>query len=519
MIYRGPNFQRLPLQTVGSSSFGRYPKISVEKTMNMFESDGALVSYAGYKVAIPPSGLGDALEGRAIFSSTKFNRLVVVEGTGVYLVDVRYSQQYDEVTIYTVDRIGVLSSSSGVVYIAENNKPQIAISDGSNLYVYDPSKTGVDPKFKKILLDFTPGYLTFHSTYFILAATNQTWRLSMSNEGYSFAGNPGDTAWPNVKQKVGAMQTKPDNVQAVVRFPSKGNLILVMGSVSTESWFNTGAQIFPYQRNSQSNIDYGCLQPATVAAMDEIVVWLGKNESSGPIILATSGGAPDKLSSDGIDYLFSKLQAPQDSRAFLFRQDGHLFYHINFYTDNISLFYDFNTQKFYNASDHAGNYFIASQVAFYGNQYYFITKNNGALFALDTTITTYDDVQSQKTVPSVIPRYRICQNIRDVTQDYKIVNDVGFTIESGETKYVQQIANGEDTGFGDLSKPRVDFSISIDGGASFGTVSGQYLRPIGKRKNKLQFWCGFAANDFVAKFEVWSYGRVVIFPGEVNVRV
>jgi len=513
VIVRGSNFQEIPLNIVGGSSFGRYAKISTEKTINLFESDGALVSYSGYKEAIPASEFFNATEGRGIFSSTKFNRLVVVQGPGVYLVDIQYSQEYDQVTLYSVDRIGTLESVSGVVYIAENNKPQIAISDGSNLYVYDPSKTGSDPKFTKVLLDFTPGYLTFHRAYFILATSNQTWRLSLENEGYDTA------SWPNSSGFVGGIQTKPDNVQAIVRFPSKGNMILVMGSVVTESWFNTGAQLFPYQRNNQADIDYGCLQPATVASMDEMVVWLGKNESSGPVILASNGGQPQKLSSDGIDYMFSKMQAPQDSRAFLYRQDGHLFYHINFYTDNVSLFYDFRSQRFYNASDQNGNYFIASQVAFYDNQYYFVTKNNGYMFALDTTITTYDDVTPNGVVTRIIPRSRICQNIRDASQEYRIINDIGFTIESGETKYLQQIANGEDTGFGNLSLPRVDLSVSTDGGASFGTTVGQYLRPIGKRKNKLQFWCGFVANDFVAKFEIWSKGRVVIFDGTANVRI
>ena len=123
-----------------------------------------------------------------------------------------------------------------------------------------------------------------------------------------------------------------------------------MGSIVTEAWFDTGAQLFPYQRNNQFNIDYGCLQPATVAYMDEFVVWLAQNEKSGPIIVYSNGGMPQKITTDGIDYLFSTLQNPQDSQAFLYRQDGHLFYHINFYSDNLSLFYDFMTQKFYHAS-------------------------------------------------------------------------------------------------------------------------------------------------------------------------
>jgi len=532
----------------------------------MFESDGFLVPYPGYAIGVPSSQFKNAKEGRGNFTSTKFNKLVVVEGNTVYLVNIQYSQRQQKVTFYQVIPIGTLQTQTGVVYIAENNKPQIGISDGTAFYIYDPTLT---PSFQTITTPgFTPGYLTFHDTYFILVAKGTNlWRLSANNDG---------TSWPDDQFSVGALQTKPDNVQAVVRFPSKGNMIFVMGSIVTESWFDIGAQLFPYQRQNQYNIDYGCLQPATVAYMDEVVVWLAQNEKSGPTIMYSDGGMPKKISSDnadGIDYLFSTLQDPSDSQAFLYRQDGHLIYHINFYTDNLSLFYDFKTEKFYHASDKDLNYFIASDVAFFNNQYYFVTKNNGNLFVFDTQITTYEDVDSlgNRTI-NEIPRIRTCANIRTVDEDYKIINDLGFTIESGETDYQQQslgpiilitqdghpiatqgdflglitqdgeliitqdgnwivsqqnilgteailIAQQEaNTGFSNLSLPHVDLSISTDGGASFGNEWAYYLPPIGHRKNKLQWWQAGIANDFVPQFKFWGMGRFVVTNGFVNTR-
>jgi hypothetical protein len=570
MITRGQNFKQFPINIVGSSTFGRYPKISVEKTYNMFMSDNFMVPYAGYKVAVPSSQFNNGKEGRAIFTSTKFDKLVVIIDANVYLVTVNFSQQKQRVIYDQVIFIGSLQTQTGVVYIAENNKPQLGISDGTAFYIYDPTLT---PVFQTVPLNFTPGYLTFHDTYFILAASNDsfysppannTWRLSDSNDG---------TSWPSTSFKIGLLQTKPDNVQAVVRFPSKGNMIFVMGSIVTEAWFDTGAQLFPYQRNNQFNIDYGCLQPATVAYMDEIVVWLAQNEKSGPIIVYSNGGMPQKITTDGIDYLFSTLQNPQDSQAFLYRQDGHLFYHINFYSDNLSLFYDFITQKFYHASDQSLNYFIASEVAYINNQYYFASRNNGNLFAFDTQFYTYQDINSNGILENhEIPRIRTCGNIRTPDQEYHIINDVGFTIESGETDYQQQslgeiilitqdgniletqgdfegiiyqnanyaetqdldllvyqqnaqgteawlIAQQEgNTGTSNLSLPHVDLSISIDGGASFGNQWAYYLPPIGHRKNRLLWWqCGIA-NDFVPQFKFWGMGRFVVTDGIANIR-
>lgn len=563
MIARGQNFKQFPLNIVGSSIFGRYPKISIEKTYNMFMSDGFMVPYAGYNIGITSSQFGNATKGRGIFTSTKFDKLVVVEGNGVYLVDINYSQQKQKVTTSQVIRIGTLQTQTGVVYIAENNKPQIGISDGTAFYLYDPTLT---PSFQAIPLDFVPGYLTFHDTYFILVAVGtNTWRLSLQNDGSSF---------PNDQFSVGALQTKPDNMQAVLRFPSKGNMIFVMGSIVTEAWFDTGAQLFPYQRLNQFNIDYGCLQPATVAYMDEIAVWLAQNEKSGPIILSSDGGMPKKITTDGIDFLFSTLQNPQDSQAFLYRQDGHLIYHINFYSDNLSLFYDFNTDKFYHACDQNLNYYIASEVAFFNNQYYFITRNNGNLFVFDTEITTYEDVDSLgNTSINEIPRIRCCANIRLPDQGYMIINDIGFTIETGETNYQQQslgeiilitqdghpiatqgdfiglitqdgnlilTQNGNwivsqqsdegdpailiaqqqaNTGTSFLSLPHVDLSISTDGGASFGNEWAYHLPAIGHRKNRLMWWQAGIANDFVPQFKFWGLNRFVVTDGIVNARV
>ena len=548
MINRGQNFEQVPIRIAGSSTFGRYPKINNERTINMFVSDSFLIPYAGYEIEIPASRFNNGIVGRGCFSSVKLNKLVIVIDRNVYLVDISFNQQTDKPLSFNVTEIGQLQTSTGIVYIAENNKPQIAISDGVSIYIYDPNPPGGVSTFSIATKDgthpisFTPGYITFHDTYLLCAASNDTysgstinnsWRLSLSNNGLQ---------WPDDSSHVGSLQSKPDNTQAVVRFPSKGNMILVMGSTVTEAWFDTGAQLFPYQRNNQFNIDYGCLSPATVAYMDELVVWLAYNEKSGPIVMYSTGGMPQKITTDGIDYLFAQMSDPSDSQAFLYRQDGHLFYHINFYTDNLSLFFDFRpdgTIKIYNACDEHYNYFIVSQVAFFNNQYYFVTRNNGNMFALDTTFETYQNVDSKGTsYTTSIPRVRITNNIRNQSQEYRIVNDVGFTIESGETNYQPQPGGdiylitqaGDNIITQDGSylviqqegvlniTPRVDMAVSYDGGASFGNEVSYVMNPIGLRKNKLMWWQLGAANDMVLQFKFWGMGRFVATDGVANLR-
>lgn len=526
MISRGQNFKQFPINIVGSSVFGRYPKINIEKTYNLFASDNFLVPYAGYEVAI--ANIIAASGGRGIHTSQIFNKMFAVIGSGFFQIDIFFNQSTDLTYDFTVTQLGTLQTSVGVVYIAENNKPQIAVSDGTAIYVYDPTQS---PAFQAATINFTPGYIDFHDTYFIAASANDqtqsgqsnVWRLSAQNNGLS---------WPTTSSSVGLLQTKPDNVQAVVRFPSKGNMLLVMGETVTEAWFDVGYQLFPYQRSTQFSIDYGCLSPATIARMDEIVVWLAANEQSGPVIMYTTGGMPEKITTDGIDYLLAQLVNPVDSQGFLYRQDGHLFYHINFYTDNFSLFYDFNTKKFYHASDENLNYFIASSLAFFNNQYYFLSKDNSNLYAFDTIFTTYNGVE--------VPRIRTCKNVRLPSQEYFLANDVGFTIETGETPYQQEdtgpvflltqdskfILTQDGNNFliidndGTVNiQPRVDMSVSYDGGASFSRDFPYILNGQGQRKNKLQWWRLGIANDMVLQFKFWGLNnRVVCTDGILNIR-
>lgn len=557
MINRSQTTTAKPLNIVGSSTFGRYPTISIEKTYNMFMSDGWMVPYPGYEKAIDASFFADGIEGRGLKASAKLNRLIGVVDNNVYLINITFNQQQQKVTASQVVKIGELQSSTGIVYISENNKPQILLSDGKSLYLYDQTLT---PNFQTITTTFIPGYIDFHDTYFLCAAkadgfytppAYNTWRLSGENDG---------STWADDAASIGLLQTKPDNTQAVVRFPSRGNMIFVFGKSVVEPWFDVGYQLFPYQRNNSFSSDYGCMNPESIASMDEMVVWLGVNEKGGPVIMYSNGGLPKPITTDGIDYLLSNMQDPSDCQAYIYRQDGHIFYHINFYTDNVSLFYDFKHDKFYHASDENGNYFLASYVAFFNNQYYFLSKNNGNMYALDTIFTTYDGAE--------IPRTRTCKNIRNIQQEPFIANDCGFTIETGNTDYYPQetddiylitedgkryITEGDpiflateadeiyitESGDNMVSEqvdaesfeylvseqrvtvhtvPRIDMSISIDGGDHFSSYDPQYLPPIGQRKSKLAWWQLGWSNDLVCQFRFWGFGRFVATDGVVNIR-
>src|ERR1700758_2299427 len=144
-----PNSTPMPINVVGGSVFGRYQKISSEYTQNMFiTTNGAqpgsetfeawLVSFAGYKrllnftpqlsplpVAYPdqlPAGTG-----RGLFHSTRGNFALAVVNSTVYRLDANLN----------VTNIGIITSTVGDVYMAENLAQQVAIVDGVNCWIYN----------------------------------------------------------------------------------------------------------------------------------------------------------------------------------------------------------------------------------------------------------------------------------------------------------------------------------------------------------------------------------------------
>lgn len=460
-----PISQTVQLDFSAADTFGRYKKISSAQTFNMLVSDGALVSFPGYKQVAQIVKNGEA---REIYASNRYNHLIVVVNDGVYTIS----------TNYAVAKIGTLNTSTGAVFMAENDGGQIGIADGKNIYIFDY----INNSFTVPLIDFLPVYISFQDTYFLAAdgRTNQ-WRLSDNNNGNS---------WPAGSSNVGVIQTKASNTVAVAPLDRQ---LFVFGKTFAEPWYDVGSSLFPYQRSNFYNIDYGCLSSETIASGFNKLVWLGSNEKGGFAIMYSQGGIPQKISTDGLDFLFSQITTPEDSFGYLMRIDGHIIYVLTFRTDNLTFAFDFNTNKFFTLTDKNRNYHIAKRVAFFNEKYYFVSFIDGNLYEMGSQYTTYDG--------DLIPRTCILNHFRLPSSDRFIVQNVTLTLEQGMTK----------------NPSRIDLSISRDGGESYGNIISDLLNPLGARKSLCQFWRLGMTNDLTMKFDFWSDGRVALIGGQMSI--
>ena len=467
--------EQVPLNIVGASNFGRWPKVNSERTQNMFSADGFSMNFAGYQFRT------ELLEnGRGLFASKKANLMFAVSSRNIYKITAGLQPVL----------IGSIQTDSTDIFFDEDLSNNVAFCDGTAIYVYNYVDNNYyvaggwainyGTQAGPTSLDFVPNYIKFHDGRFIVSSSSSggnavgQWRLSQINP----SGTPVRqiVTFPSDAQHQGAFQTKPDLPIAVLRLPGREGQILIMGSQVSEPWTDVGAALFPYQRSTTFDIDFGGF-PATISELNNLVVWLAYNEKSGPFIAYSTGQDIKRVSTNGIDSLFEKLAAPQSSYGFTFIQAGHFFYVISFYDprDNITLAYDFNEDKFYDLTNEDGDFFIAKKIVLFNGKYYFISIVDGNIYEMNSYFTTYNykPVGTDTGIRN-IPRGRICSTYRTKQSVGKVFNDLWFILEqgiddnydgTGNTVSALQLTSGG------TNYTTASLLIEGDGQGAYGTVS------------------------------------------------
>ena len=541
------NSNKVPIKIAGGSEFGLYAKIGAEKTFNMFITKGAdgvdwLVNYAGFQAVTQLIAQG---EGRAVYHSVRGDFLIIVVSSTVY----RFSMS-GAITI-----IGLLGTTTGEVSIDENLISQVCIVDGTYAYIYNYSGT-VTSALTRQTLDYvspaagtwtvTPNYVCYHNSYFLIASNPDT---NFPQNWYA--------AVPGARPPVGppppfdgtqiyippdnqfAIQTKPDSAVAIKRIPGAGSNVIIFGETVAEIWTQVPNTI-PYQKIQSSSLDSGCLSINTIAANEDYICWLAQNESNAAYIMVLHGNEKLRLSTDGIDNVLQHLVNPSMSTGFMYSQDGHLFYQLTFYdpADNITLMYDFNTNKFFNLSDEKLNYHPARQVVFFNDKSYFVSINDATLYEMSSKYISYNYSTDVHAIGKTIPRIRITNTFASPDSARFRVGSFTFRIEQGVNTYHDAVCTcyiiTEDENYtitetsdyivledcdcvNEMSAPRVDMSFSKNGNQSFSNVVSRPLNSEGNYRNQIRWHEMGEANEFTIQLRFWGLQRFVVSDGILEV--
>lgn len=555
-----PGASQEKVNVVGGSNYGRYNKISAERTYNMFittsgepDSDDYeiwMVNFPGYQRVVnfvPPGTIPSGTtpnnwpsgSGRGIFKSTR----------GGFAIAVINSQVFRISESFVVTQIGTLNTSMGEVFMAENLSSQICIVDGQDAWIYYYGSGG--PSFTQQAdayfgTDLIPNYVEYHNSFFLFGNNNQSgngafWYI------YKFSTSSTIVFVTNL-----ALQTKSDFALAVKRLPGQGNNVLVLGETVSEIWTNVGG-LQEYIRNPTKNINYGCISVSTIGESGDIVAWLAANEEESPVIMAYDGTTLSQISTDGIDYRLSQIVRPDLSTALFYRTEGHLFYQLTFYgsSDNLTLLYDFNSKMFFNLTDQFMNYHPARQLIYFDNKLYFLSLNNAALYLLSSNITAINEnlpriqapLEYNEELVYQIQYERITSSVRQANSGRFRANSLVLTLEQGfDPDYTGLELSAFDSLITESSftppedqiitedeqdilldnpfalnadaelpyRPRIDLAISKDGGNTWSNYVPNGLHRQGDKQNILQWPNMGVANDLCFKFRFYGTARWVI---------
>jgi hypothetical protein len=205
--------------------------------------------------------------------------------------------------------------------------------------------------------------------------------------------------------------------------------------------------------------------------------------------------------------------------------------------------YDFSNNKIFDVTDWDFSTFPARQIVLFNNKTYFISYKDGNIYELSTDLTTYDlfpnSTEDTVNVVYEIPRVRLTNTYRLPRPEKYRINLFTFVIESGTTPnaynvpvcfgYIimedtDQIIYSEDDlpllvegGYCITNKPRVDLTISKNGGITFSNVVSYELKATGDFQNQPRFINLGYAQQITYQLRFWGAGRFVVKNGTMEI--
>lgn len=224
---------------------------------------------------------------------------------------------------FDLTELGTISSSSGVVNMIDNGRSVILVA-GSTGYTITLS----DNSFGVINQSSFYGGATvqYGDGYFVLPRPNSTqFYISLAFEtnfdALDFAGKTGFSD-PLV------------TLQVTKRY------IYLLGSLTTEVWYNAGGAAFPYERMPGAFIQHGCIAPQSAAQMDGAVYWLSQSKEGKCIVVRTENYDAKRISTHAIENEFQSYEKIDDAIGFTMQMEGHFWYVLTFPSADKTWVYD-----------------------------------------------------------------------------------------------------------------------------------------------------------------------------------
>lgn len=230
---------------------------------------------------------------------------------------------------------GIINSYAGAVSMADNGQ-ELMIVDGVNGYIYntqgnslsvitdDSFPSGTEAPTSVVCLD----------TYFIVNRnTTQYFQWSFP----SYTDNP---LHPGKKWDASRSNQSAGIPDLLLNLKVVGLQLWAFGKYSTEVFYDTGIEKNLFVRHEGAVISCGLLAKDSPAVYANNVFWLGTDQTGTIAVFTNEGAQPKRVSKPGIEQIFQSFSTLSDAIGYIYSQNGHVFYVLQFPTANRTFVYD-----------------------------------------------------------------------------------------------------------------------------------------------------------------------------------
>ncbi len=172
---------------------------------------------------------------------------------------------------------------------------------------------------------------TYLDTYFLTTQGNSAqFNISDILDG---------TAWSTLDFAIRIQAS--DNLVGIMQF---NKIIWLIGSQTSEPWYDAGTASFPYASVPQVLIPLGSCAPFSLVRTTSAICWLHQSERGRGRFVAASDYNPKPISTYAVESIWATYPTIADAVAYAITWEGHELIVLNFPAGNASWVYDFGEQ-------------------------------------------------------------------------------------------------------------------------------------------------------------------------------
>lgn len=343
-------------------------------------------------------------------------------------------------------------------------------------------------------------------------------------------GSPTITITSTGQFQLGTITSHPGTIVACRTLHRR---LFLFSQFFTEVWENAGAgSNLPFRRNNSLLMEYGTPALGSIAVGFDILIFLSQDRDGLGSVMQVNGTEAMPISNRALDFQLAQYAAAgqiSDCRAFLIKENGLIFYRMNFTAANHTFVYGVTfsspqseqTKLWHEEEVLNGDRHPAQTHAYFNGNNYVGSYNSPTLYLLDSSLYTNDGEPIRRmriTRPIVPPGYQRIRidrlqvdllqgNILNVDTsliEQDLLSELGFIIT---TEADVDIILEQALTLGTFNTPYVFLSISRDGGQTYGYRIKAPMGQVGQRTFRT-LWRKLGViprgQGFVAKFEFFD---------------